>query len=123
MESYHARIALYSSSGSDIIVPLFMPSKHRLLLRKTLHLLSQGLLATHLMGCWLVWSNDDESTVESICSTTLNPNSPPLRIMTEAYCVKEKAKREISSPQEIHLKNGRRALQGVCASCGTKLFR
>jgi hypothetical protein len=43
--------------------------------------------------------------------------------MTEAYCMKEKAKREINSPQEVKLKNGRRAMQGTCASCGTKLFR
>jgi len=42
--------------------------------------------------------------------------------MTEAYCVKEKAKREITLPQEIRLKNGRRAIQGTCSSCGTKLF-
>jgi hypothetical protein len=27
----------------------------------------------------------------------------------EAYCVKEKAKREISSPQEVRLKNGRKS--------------
>jgi hypothetical protein len=43
--------------------------------------------------------------------------------MTEAYCVKERAKREMSSPQEVQLKNGRRALQGTCSSCGTKLFK
>jgi len=43
--------------------------------------------------------------------------------MTEAYCVKEKAKREMSSPREVTLKNGRRALQGTCSSCGTKLFK
>jgi len=44
-------------------------------------------------------------------------------VMTEAYCVKEKAKREMSSPKEVRLKNGRRALTGTCSSCGTKLFR
>jgi uncharacterized Zn finger protein (UPF0148 family) len=43
--------------------------------------------------------------------------------MTEAYCMKEKAKREISSPQEVTLKNGRRALQETCGSCGTRLFK
>jgi hypothetical protein len=37
--------------------------------------------------------------------------------------MKEKTKREISSPQEVTLKNGRRALQGTCAACGTKLFK
>jgi uncharacterized Zn finger protein (UPF0148 family) len=37
--------------------------------------------------------------------------------------MKEKTKREISSPSEVRLKNGRRALQGTCPSCGTKLFK
>jgi hypothetical protein len=43
--------------------------------------------------------------------------------MTQAFCVKEKAKREMSGETEVQMKNGRRALQGTCASCGTKLFR
>ena len=43
--------------------------------------------------------------------------------MTEAFCVKEKAKREMDGVSEVQMKNGRRALQGTCPSCGTKLFR
>ena len=43
--------------------------------------------------------------------------------MTEAFCVKEKAKREMKGATEVQMKNGRKALQGTCASCGTKLFR
>jgi Domain of unknown function (DUF5679) len=43
--------------------------------------------------------------------------------MTEAYCVKEKAKREISGASEVRMKNGRRALQGTCSACGTKVFK
>jgi len=41
----------------------------------------------------------------------------------EAYCVKCKEKREIKNPEEVTMKNGRRAAQGTCAVCGTKLFR
>jgi len=41
----------------------------------------------------------------------------------EAYCVKCKAKREIKNPQEVTMKNGRRAMKGICPVCGTKLFR
>ena len=41
----------------------------------------------------------------------------------EAYCVKCKEKREIQDPEEVTLKNGRRAVQGKCPVCGTKLFR
>ena len=43
--------------------------------------------------------------------------------MAEAYCVKCKAKKEIAKPEEVTMKNGRAALQGVCPDCGTKLFR
>lgn len=41
----------------------------------------------------------------------------------EAYCVKCKQKREITDPEEVTMKNGRRAAQGKCQVCGTKLFR
>jgi Zn finger protein HypA/HybF involved in hydrogenase expression len=44
-------------------------------------------------------------------------------IVAEAYCVKCKAKKEIAKAQEVTMKNGRPALQGVCPDCGTKLFR
>ncbi|MDG6925935.1 MAG: hypothetical protein JRN09_05230 [Nitrososphaerota archaeon] len=43
--------------------------------------------------------------------------------MTEAFCMKEKAKHEMNGAVEVQMKNGRRALQGTCASCGTKLFK
>ena len=41
----------------------------------------------------------------------------------EAYCVKCRAKREINNAQSITMKNGRPATQGVCGTCGTKVFR
>jgi hypothetical protein len=41
----------------------------------------------------------------------------------EAYCVKCKAKKEMNDPIEVVLKNGRRAMQGKCPVCGTKLSR
>jgi hypothetical protein len=41
----------------------------------------------------------------------------------QAYCVKERAKREITGAHTVVLRNGRRALQGKCKSCGTTLFR
>jgi hypothetical protein len=43
--------------------------------------------------------------------------------MAQAYCVKEKAKREVSGAHEVRLRNGRRAIEGSCPSCGIKLFR
>ena len=43
--------------------------------------------------------------------------------MAEAYCVKCKAKREMKDAQDITMKNGKPAAQGVCPVCGTKMFR
>ena len=43
--------------------------------------------------------------------------------MVQAYCVKCKAKREMKNAQNITMKNGKKAAQGVCPVCGTKLFR
>lgn len=41
----------------------------------------------------------------------------------EAYCVKCREKREMKDAEEVTMKNGRTAMQGVCSVCGTKLFR
>ena len=41
----------------------------------------------------------------------------------QAYCMKYKAKREIKDARSITMKNGRPATQGVCPTCGTKVFR
>ncbi len=37
--------------------------------------------------------------------------------------MKCKTKREIKSPKVIKMQNGRPATQGVCPTCGTKVFR
>jgi len=41
----------------------------------------------------------------------------------EAYCVKCHAKREIKDPRPVTFKNGKPATQGICPTCGTKVFR
>jgi hypothetical protein len=43
--------------------------------------------------------------------------------MVQAYCMKDRKKVEIKNPQQVKLKNGRPAIQGVCPICGTKVFR
>ena len=47
--------------------------------------------------------------------------------MSEGYCVKCKAKREMQDEKEVEMKGKgdtkRRALSGVCPTCGTKMFR
>lgn len=41
----------------------------------------------------------------------------------EGYCVKCKKKQEISNAKEVTLKNGKKAMKGVCPKCGTGMFR
>lgn len=43
--------------------------------------------------------------------------------MAEGYCVKCKAKREMTGATEVTLKNKRRALKGKCPTCGTGMFK
>lgn len=43
--------------------------------------------------------------------------------MVEGYCVKCKAKKEMQEPQEVTMKNKRKAMKGKCPDCGTSLFR
>jgi hypothetical protein len=43
--------------------------------------------------------------------------------MNEGYCVKCKAKREIKDAKEETMKNGRKALKGKCAVCGTGMYK
>ena len=41
----------------------------------------------------------------------------------QAYCMKCRTKREMKDAKAITMKNGRPATQGVCPTCGTKMFR
>lgn len=43
--------------------------------------------------------------------------------MTEGYCVKCKAKREMVDEQEVTMKNGRKAIKGKCSKCGTGMYK
>ena len=43
--------------------------------------------------------------------------------MTEGYCVKCKAKKEIINGVEEIMKNGRKAIKGKCPACGTVMFK
>ncbi len=41
----------------------------------------------------------------------------------KAYCVKDREMVEMKDPHEITMKNGRKAMQGACPKCGTKVTR
>jgi hypothetical protein len=41
----------------------------------------------------------------------------------QGYCVKCKAKREIKSPKQVTMKNGRKATKGICPKCNSGMYR
>ena len=41
----------------------------------------------------------------------------------QAYCVKCRDKKEMKSAKGITMKNGKPATQGICPTCGTKMFK
>jgi Zn finger protein HypA/HybF involved in hydrogenase expression len=41
----------------------------------------------------------------------------------QGYCVKCRAKKEMMNIKSITMKNGRLVTQGVCPTCGAKMFR
>ena len=43
--------------------------------------------------------------------------------MAEGYCVKCKAKKEITDGVEEVMKNGRKAIKGKCPTCGVVMFK
>ena len=43
--------------------------------------------------------------------------------MVEAFCLKERKKVSVKRAHEVTLKNGRRAMVGVCCHCGTKVAK
>ncbi len=43
--------------------------------------------------------------------------------MAEGYCVKCKAKKEISGGEEVVMKNKMKALKGKCPTCNTTVMR
>ena len=41
----------------------------------------------------------------------------------QAYCFKCRTQQEMKDAKPVTFKNGRPAMQGVCAKCGGKVFR
>jgi hypothetical protein len=41
----------------------------------------------------------------------------------EGYCVKCKSTREMKNAKSVTMKNGKPATEGVCPTCGTKMFK
>jgi pimeloyl-ACP methyl ester carboxylesterase len=60
-------------------------------------------------------------------ASTTTPSTATLVIPSietvEAYCARCRHKQPVQNPREIVTKTGRRALEGNCPVCGTKLFR
>ena len=43
--------------------------------------------------------------------------------MVEGYCVKCKAKSEMTDAKETTMANGRKAMKGKCKKCGTGMYK
>lgn len=43
--------------------------------------------------------------------------------MATMYCVKCRAKKEVSNPEHVTMKNGKPAQKAVCPDCGTQMFK
>jgi len=41
----------------------------------------------------------------------------------KGYCVKCKAKQTMANAKEVTMKNGRKAMKGSCAKCGTGMYK
>ncbi|MEM3126929.1 MAG: DUF5679 domain-containing protein [Candidatus Woesearchaeota archaeon] len=41
----------------------------------------------------------------------------------KGYCVKCKAKSEMKDAKQVTMKNGRKAMKGKCAKCGTGMYK
>ena len=41
----------------------------------------------------------------------------------EGYCFRCRTKREMQNATETRMKNGKPAVTGTCATCGTKMFK
>ncbi len=50
-------------------------------------------------------------------------HSPERAGKLEAYCVKCRLKRQMKDAHPVIMKNGKPADEGVCPSCGTRLYR
>jgi len=43
--------------------------------------------------------------------------------MSTMYCVKCRAKKDVSNPEKVTMKNGKPALKSKCPDCGTSMFK
>ncbi len=41
----------------------------------------------------------------------------------QMYCVKCRAKKDVTNFETVTMKNGKKAAKAVCPSCGTKMFK
>jgi hypothetical protein len=71
-------------------------------------------------GIGLASSSSNTGTPTSIGEEAPSPEVMVVtKAMTEAYCVKCKKKTEMKDAHEVTMKNGKHAMKGQCAVCGT----
>lgn len=69
----------------------------------------------------------ESSRREGRAQATSTAQSPPLarkkQEQVQAHCIRCKVSRQMRDPSVVTLKNGRKAVQGKCPVCGSKMFR
>ncbi len=43
--------------------------------------------------------------------------------MTEIYCIKCRRKKKVEHLKKVNLKNGAKAVSGICKTCGTRCYK
>jgi hypothetical protein len=56
-------------------------------------------------------------------ATLISKHETYLILVTQAYCVKCKSKRDMKNEKQVTMKNGRGAVSGTCTVCNTKMFK
>jgi hypothetical protein len=64
-----------------------------------------------------------EATVQALNDALVSEQNKRGGLNMQAYRVKCRAKKEMKDAKGITMKNGKPATQGVCPTCGTKMFR
>jgi len=83
-------------------------------------------------GCSVKWSVSylqvllfPESVYTGGSRNSLTGNTPMTEeiVVPTGHCMKCKEKREMKDTEEVEMKNGRKAMKGLCSVCGTKMFK
>ena len=86
-------------------------------------MLIKRIIRNQILYSFPIWNNNNDhhgqkqNSMHNVFMHTRN------LFFMEGYCVKCKQKRIMNDEKKITMKNGKPATQGICSTCGTKMFR